>query len=411
MKVAFFVISFPKISETFILNQITGIIELGHDVKILAIKKKKIKKVHTDILKYNLLERVDYIYPKNIFTRFIKGIYLLIKYSVTKPSLVLKTLNIFKCGKYALSLKLLFFIKPFLENSFDILHCQFGTVGIYGAYIKDFLVKGRLVTSFRGYDLSSVLLANGVTYYYHLFDRGDLFLPVNEYFKNRLIKLGCSRDKILVHHSGIDINRFMFYKRQIVDHNRTKFLTVGRLVEKKGHLFVIEAIKRLVNKYSKIEYIIAGDGPLKTELLKLVNKYNLSSYVKFKGQITSSEAIDLYKEAHIFILHSITARNGDMEGTPVVLMEAQASGLPVISTYHSGVPEVVIDKHSGFLVPEKDVEAMTERMEYLINNPDLWCKMGLAGRKHIVENYNISKLNKELEKKYFNLLSKIGYMK
>jgi len=180
-----------------------------------------------------------------------------------------------------------------------------------------------------------------------------LFLPVNEYFKNRLIKLGCSRDKILVHHSGIDINRFMFYKRQIVDHNRTKFLTVGRLVEKKGHLFVIEAIKRLVNKYSKIEYIIAGDGPLKTELLKLVNKYNLSSYVKFKGQITSSEAIDLYKEAHIFILHSVTARNGDMEGTPVVLMEAQASGLPVISTYHSGIPEVVIDKHSGFLVPEK----------------------------------------------------------
>ena len=78
-----------------------------------------------------------------------------------------------------------------------------------------------------------------------------------------------------------------------------------------------------------------------------------------------------------------------MEGTPVVLMEAQACGLPVVSTYHSGIPEVVKDGESGFLVPEKDVDALAEKMEYLINHPELWPKMGEAGRKHIERNYNI----------------------
>jgi len=81
------------------------------------------------------------------------------------------------------------------------------------------------------------------------------------------------------------------------------------------------------------------------------------------GAVSDSEAKKLYKECHIFILHSVTASNGDMEGTPVVLMEAQACGLPVISTYHSGVPEVVIDGKSGFLVPEKDIQALVEKIE------------------------------------------------
>ena len=103
-------------------------------------------------------------------------------------------------------------------------------------------------------------------------------------------------------------------------------------------------------------------------------------------------------------LPSITASNGDQEGIPVVLMEAQATGLPIISTYHTGIPEVVIDGKSGFLVHEKDVDALAEKLEYLIKHPEIWPEMGRYGRKHVEEKYDIKKLNQQLVKIYQNLI-------
>jgi colanic acid/amylovoran biosynthesis glycosyltransferase len=111
-------------------------------------------------------------------------------------------------------------------------------------------------------------------------------------------------------------------------------------------------------------------------------------------------------EAHLFILPSITAANGDQEGTPVSLMEAQAAGLPVISTLHSGIPEVVLDGETGFLIPERDVELLSEKIMQLIEEPSLWGKMGHEGRKHMEQHYDIKKLNRQLEDLYFSLTEK-----
>ena len=106
-----------------------------------------------------------------------------------------------------------------------------------------------------------------------------------------------------------------------------------------------------------------------------------------------------------FILASSTSRDGDMEGIPVVLMEAQACGMPVVSTLHSGIPEVVLDGESGVLVPEGDVDALTERLQYLVEHPELWPEMGRRGRKLVEQKYDIKMLNSRLVRIYEALLN------
>ncbi|GAH59092.1 unnamed protein product, partial [marine sediment metagenome] len=165
-----------------------------------------------------------------------------------------------------------------------------------------------------------------------------------------------------------------------------------------------KAIAKIVRKYKKIEYIIAGEGPLRNELEGLVSKFKIEKYVKFLGAVEQKEVLKLYQQAHIFVLPSVTASNRDQEGIPVVLMEAQATGLPVISTYHSGIPEGVLDGKSSFLVPEKDVDALAEKIEYLIEHPEIWADMGKTGRKYVEEKYDINKLNQKVVEIYQNLI-------
>jgi len=217
--------------------------------------------------------------------------------------------------------------------------------------------------------------------------------------------MGCEEGKIIVHRMGIDVEKFEFSERRKT--GTIKILSVGRLVEKKGHEYAIKALAKVVNKNGKdIIYRIVGDGPLKDELMSLAEELGIEDCVKFMGNVEDEELLKLYKESHIFILPSVTASDGDQEGIPVVLMEAQAMGLPVISTYHSGIPEVVIDGKSGFLVPEKDVDALAEKMEFLVEHPELWSEMGRHGREFVEKHYDIRRLNKRLVEIYQNLIRK-----
>ena len=111
------------------------------------------------------------------------------------------------------------------------------------------------------------------------------------------------------------------------------------------------------------------------------------------------------KNSHIFILPSITSANGDKEGIPNVLKEAQATGMPVISTYHAGIPELVLNGRSGYLVKERDTNGLSERLIHLIENPDLWFEFGKIGRKHVEEQFNLHKQIMKLEKIYKEMIS------
>lgn len=413
MKIAFIVGRFPCLSETFVLNQITGLIDRGHEVDIYAYGPGKDLKMHADVEKYNLLHHTFYygdVYqkiPANKFRRFIKGLNLIIKNIHRKPMALLKSLNIFKFGREALSLFTLYSIIPFLDkDKYDIVHCHFGPNGNLGALLKETGVfKGKLITAFHGYDMTQYIEKNGENVYNHLFKKGDLFLPISKRWKDKLIKIGCDREKIIVHRMGINIKKFLFHPRKHGKDGKINLLTIARLVEKKGVQYGIQAVAQVLKRYPWIEYRIIGDGPLKTDLENLIKELNIGSNVKLLGWKQHEEIVTLMEESDILLAPSVTSKNGDQEGIPVVIMEALAQGLPVISTYHSGIPELVEDGVSGFLVPEHHVDSLANRLAYLIDHPEIWPEMGKAGRKHVEEYFNIDKLNDQLVKIYQQLLN------
>ena len=175
MKIAFIVGVFPALSETFILNQITGLLDLGHDVEIFAGSNPNDKKMHHDIKKYRLMERVHYTdMPYNKIKRILKAIFLIINYYPKAPIKILKSMNVFKYGKTALSLTLLYTIIPFLNKKFDIIHCHFGPNGIIGVHLKEIGIPGKYVTSFHGYDVNSYPKIMGENIYNVLFKNGSI---------------------------------------------------------------------------------------------------------------------------------------------------------------------------------------------------------------------------------------------
>lgn len=157
--------------------------------------------------------------------------------------------------------------------------------------------------------------------------------------------------------------------------------------------------------YQNIEYNIVGNGPLMENLQQLIETLNVSNSVKLVGWRQQLEIIDLLKSANILLAPSITSKSGDQEGIPVTLMEAMATGLPIVSTQHSGIPELVENGVSGFLVPERDVDALIEKLGYLIEHPNIWSAMGKAGRAYVEKHYDINKLNAQLIEVYRHLQS------
>ncbi len=404
MKIAFIVSGFPKLTETFILNQITELLDMRHDVEIFAKFNPKERKEQPDVEKYHLKERVHYFnISQNKITRILKAISLLIINFHKSPIKILKSLNIFKYGREALSLRLLYLIILFLDKEFDIIHCHFGFNGIRGAYLKEIGIPGKYVTSFHGYDVNSYPKIVGENVYNNLFKKGDLFTTNTRFTKQQVVKLGCNEKKIVIIPVGLRIERFKFFTRKTQPGEFIKILTVGRLVEKKGHEYALRAIAKILTKYKNLIYIIAGDGPLRNKLESLVLELGIKNYVKFLGIVVQEEVLKLYQQAHIFVLSSVTASNEDREGQALVLQEAQAMGLPIISTLHNGIPEGVLDGKSGFLVSEKDVNALADRLDYLIEHPEIWLEMGRCGRNFVKEKYDIKRLNQRLVEIYESL--------
>ena len=412
MKIAFIIQHFPSLSQTFILNQITGLIDLGHKVDIFAFDAEINSKIPEDVRKYNLPEHTSYrnqifeSMQNSYIFRFQNALKGIIKFMPTRSESIIKSLNIFKYGRKAASLSLLMQILPFLEKGpYDIFHCHFGPLGNYGIFLKEVgAIQGKLITTIHGFDITRQLRKKGGQLYKELFEKGDLFLPISRKWKEELIRQGCPEEKIIVHRMGIDIEKFNFIKRGITKNGNISLLSVARLVEKKGVQYAIRAVAKIVKQFPGLEYKIAGDGPLRKDLQILIKDLNLNKHVRLLGWREHYEIADLMDQADILLAPSITGDDGDQEGIPVVLMEAFARGLPVISSYHSGIPELVKNGISGFLVPERDVNALEKKIKCLIVEHTLREKMALAGRKIVEEYYNITKLNSQLEKVYKRLL-------
>ncbi len=410
MKIVFLVDAFPMLTETFILNQITGLLDRGVHVEILASSPGPWRSVN-QYEQYRLLERTRY-YRLGVRSRHAHALDLLrrrIRGGETDA------LN-FPMGELRAPRYLREVIVPprsddsdstAEQSASDIVHCQYGLMGLRALKLKDAgVLRGRLVVSFRGFDATRFIRQNpGV--YDRLFREGDLFLPVSTSLKERIVEAGCPEERIRILHSGIDCSRFSYAPRYLNAGEPVRIISVGRLVEKKGFLPGLRAVRLLREKGIPVEYTIIGEGPLKSRLERLRRKLRLSESVFLTGWQSHGEIIERMSRAHILLAPSVTASDGDMEGIPNVLKEAMAMGLPVIGTRHSGIPELVEHGKSGFLAREGDVGDLAEQLIRMISIPEQWPRMGFIGRLRVEEQFDTEELSDRLVQLYSEVLQPV----
>jgi colanic acid/amylovoran biosynthesis glycosyltransferase len=400
MRICFIVGKFPALSETFILNQMTGLMDAGCDIRVFACMRGKDAVIHEDVVRHGLLHHTCYpaVMPATWIGRFLKAIFLFPWHAAQSPRVVFRSINIFRFGREALSLKLFYKTLMFLSaRDQDIVVCHGGEQGILGLEMKEIgALTGKLVTIFHVEDLSDMVKAMMSEKLQYLFAKGDLFLPVSRYAQDKLIELGCPERKIVIHRMGVDVRQFDVTARRRFGSSTLKILSVARLIEKKGIVYALEAMALL--KDVPYEYVIIGDGPLRGELEVRVKDLGLIKHVRFMGAQDSGTIRRCLKDADIFLAPSVTTGSGEKEGIPVVLMEAMASGVPVLTTANGAIRELVQDGRTGFLVFEKDPAALATKLRVLRNAPEHVESAARAARMLIEDQFNIVALNQELLK-------------
>ncbi|HVO73171.1 MAG TPA: glycosyltransferase, partial [Ignavibacteriaceae bacterium] len=241
--------SFPTVSETFILDQITGLIDLGFEIENWAFNKLNPAAVHKNIIKYKLDECTKYFNLPSARLHAVPGEWFR-KFQELNPSVSIRTSDVF--------------------------HVHFGTsfINLQPLFMK---FPNRVVVSFHGYDASQMINNHGNKIYAFLFERADLITTPSREMKKRLVEAGCNENKIVVHHYGIDLN--LFKKKESENNPEIRILTVARLVEKKGILNSLKAFSKLSDK-RKIKYKLIGEGPLENEIRTAIRNLNLNNYLE-----------------------------------------------------------------------------------------------------------------------------------
>lgn len=292
-----------------------------------------------------------------------------------------------------------------------LINAQFGLSGALALPLARKL-QIPLIVHFRGAD--ATMKADAVKYsslnHWLFFRRmkalqeeSALFIAVSEFIKGKLLDLGFPEQKVVVHYEGIDLERFQpdpqIPREPIV-------LFVGRLTEKKGCSDLIRAMGKLQAAIPDAEFVAIGDGPL-AAMLEQQASQQLKRY-QFLGMQPPEEVKKWMNRAYLLSAPSITATNGDSEGLPMVIVEAQGMGLPVISTLHAGIPEAVLDGETGFLVPEGDWQQLADRMEKVFLQPDLWQSFSDRAQKLVRQKFDRRQQSRGLEKIYQQVLSAAG---
>ncbi|PSF38675.1 glycosyl transferase family 1 [Aphanothece hegewaldii CCALA 016] len=290
-----------------------------------------------------------------------------------------------------------------LLNKLSLIHAHFGIDGVYAMALAEKLKIPFLVT-FHGYDITisrQSLWKTGKFLYYQLIfyeeqlkKQASAFIAVSSFIRDKLIEKGYSADKIYLHHIGVDTVRFSPTNTKA---DERYILCVGRHTEKKGIDTLLRAFALIARKHPNVTLIQVGKGSMTAYLHTLAKKLGISDRVRFLGAQKHDTVFKLMQNAEIFVLPSQTASNGDCEGLPIVINEASACGIPVVSTWHSGIPEAVKDGETGFLVAEKDSQSLACKMDILLSDRALAKKLGLRGREWMCDAFDIRQQTSKLE--------------
>ncbi|WP_044561242.1 glycosyltransferase [Azospirillum sp. B4] len=289
-----------------------------------------------------------------------------------------------------------------------LIHAHFGVDGVYALPLARRLGI-PLVTTFHGFDATlstAAFLLSPAWLNYPLFRgqlarQGDLFLCVSAFIRERVLAMGFPAERTRVHYIGVDSQAVQ--PRDPAEETPT-ILHVARLVEMKGTEYLIRAFALLADRHPAVRLDIIGDGPLRASLQKLAGSLGLGERVRFHGARPHAEVLPHMRRAAMLMLPSVYTATGRVEGLGMVLLEAAATGIPVVGSRVGGIPEVVIDGRTGLLAPEREPEALAAHMETLLQDRDLRHRMGAQARAHVEACFDIHRQTAELEDLYDGVL-------
>lgn len=249
-----------------------------------------------------------------------------------------------------------------------------------------------LVVIFHGFDASDhQTLRQYYTKYQAMFGYASCIIAVSEAMRTKLLSLGAPADKTHWNPYGVDTRKFYPAEKVPDPGTPVHFIFIGRLTPKKAPQLLLQAFHRMQQSHPGSRLSIIGSGELGPACRILATQLNLNDTVSFSEAVTPDEVPALLRKADVYVQHSVVPESGDSEGTPNSILEAAASALPVVSTRHGGIPEVVVHGESGFLVPEHDTTAMADYMGQLAADPALRQAFGRRGRKLIEEKFSLER--------------------
>lgn len=283
-----------------------------------------------------------------------------------------------------------------------LIHAHFGFDGYRMAGVAR-KVGVPLVVSFYGSDVSRLPSEFGWKRRYRKLARcGDRFIAISAAMKEDLLRLGFPEHKLRVVRFGLDLEQFRF------NENYTptgKAMMVGRMVEKKGFIYALRAIKMLDERGQTLRLDLYGDGPGRSRLQKQCRRWGISPLVTFHG----FQPVDVIRQAYathsLLLVPSVTAGDGDREGLPNTLLEGMATGIPVIASRHAAIPEVISDGRNGLLVDEKDSPALAQAISRVITQQVDVNAIRIAARQHIESHYELHRMVRQIERIYCELLT------
>jgi len=389
-KVAYILSRFPCLTETFILREMVLLRQLGLDVQIFSMLPPLPTPIHRqaqEMMPYVhyspfllssklILAQLHFLLRSPI--RYVRALFRAVWQTYRERSVLMRVLAWFP--------KSVYFARQMQDLKIDHIHAHFVWVNGIAAQIAS--------------DLT------GITYSLHphafgLFMRDQEsvrrqlelatgIVTVSEYHRRYIARL-CPRwfpQDVHVVHYGLDPTEFTPAPVP-AEEDTVRIISVGSLIEKKGHEYLIDTCAEMAEKEIPFRCAIVGNGPRQSTLQVRIDEHGLQDRVSLLGAKTQTEVKELYRQSDIFVLACVVARSGDRDGMPNVLLEAMAMQLPVVTTPVTGIPELVLDGETGLLVPERDVHALTQAIERLINDTPLRHKLGQQGRQAVLAGFDI----------------------
>ncbi|SDG22160.1 Glycosyltransferase involved in cell wall bisynthesis [Halorubrum xinjiangense] len=385
MHVLYYLYTFPKLSESFILNEIYELEQMGHDVSVFALTKPEENIVHDEFDELSATIRytgrpgysdvTELLSPKLLHPAVLRN-------ALFPANPIYHAANLFwtkRCREFIAD----------IESPIDVVHTHFATpVSLAAQYVAAVENVPFTVTT-HAHDIYA---PTNESIARRLLERADRIVTISEQNQGYIQKHYTNNTPIDIVRAGIRPTKF-YPSDADVD---GRLFTVARFVEKKGIEYAIDAVAEIVDEFPTLEYHIVGSGPLRSEFEESVEEYGISDHVTFLDSVSDERLRSEYDEAQGFILPCVVEPSGDRDGIPVVLMEAMAMRTAPISTTISGIPELVEDGENGLLVEPRNSEAVANALRRLLSDDDERDRFGERARQKIANDFNVTSETQKL---------------